>query len=115
MSPFSPMIRAASLISRSGAPDAARDRPAQAFTRTGENGENGDIANIDKCHRTETDVLQSSIAAMSPFSHVGRIVERRGPLGPGGAQIYGVLVRRKPEPKYIELRENQLELVPAKG
>ena len=45
----------------------------------------------------------------------GRIVERRGPLGPGGAQIYSVLVRRKPEPKYIELRENQLELVPANG
>jgi len=45
----------------------------------------------------------------------GRIVELRGPLGPGGAQIYRVLVRRKPEPKYIELREDQLDLVPAKG
>src|SRR5271157_4228992 len=30
--------------------------------------ENGDIANIDRCPRTETDVLQSSILAMSPFS-----------------------------------------------
>ena len=45
----------------------------------------------------------------------GRIVELRGPLGPGGTQIYRVLVRRKPEPKYIELREDQLMLVPAKG
>jgi hypothetical protein len=45
----------------------------------------------------------------------GRIVELRGPLGPGGAQIYRVLVRRKPEPKYIELREDQLKPVPAKG
>jgi hypothetical protein len=45
----------------------------------------------------------------------GKIVELRGPLGPGGAQIYRVLVRRKPAPKYIELREDQLELVPTKG
>jgi hypothetical protein len=44
----------------------------------------------------------------------GKIVELRGPLGPGGAQIYRVLVRRKPEPKFIELREDQLVLVPAK-
>ena len=44
----------------------------------------------------------------------GKIVELRGPLGPGGCQIYRVLVRRKPEPKYIELREDQLVLAPAK-
>jgi hypothetical protein len=41
----------------------------------------------------------------------GKIVELRGALGPGGAQIYRVLVRRKPEPKYIELREDQLVLI----
>ncbi len=45
----------------------------------------------------------------------GRIVEWRGPLGPGGVQVYRVLVRRKPTRKYIELREDQLELVPAKS
>lgn len=45
----------------------------------------------------------------------GRIVELRGPLGPGGVQVYRVRVRRKPEPQYIELMEDQLELVPAKG
>ena len=38
-----------------------------------------------------------------------------GPLGPGGVQVYRVRVRRKPEPKYIELMEDQLELVAAKG
>jgi hypothetical protein len=43
----------------------------------------------------------------------GRIVELRGPLGPGGAQIYRVRVRRKPKPKYIELREDQLVAIPA--
>ena len=44
----------------------------------------------------------------------GRIVELRGPLGPAGARIYRVQVRRKPTPAYIEVREDQLELVPAK-
>jgi hypothetical protein len=43
----------------------------------------------------------------------GRIVELRGPLGPGGAQIYRVRLRRKPTPAYIEVREDQLELLPA--
>ena len=43
----------------------------------------------------------------------GRIVELRGPLGPGGAEIYRVLIRRKPKPRYIELRGDQLVLLPA--
>ncbi len=38
----------------------------------------------------------------------GRIVEFRGPLGPGGARIYRVRVRREPSPTYVELREDQL-------
>jgi hypothetical protein len=45
----------------------------------------------------------------------GRIVELRGPLGPGGVQVYRVRVRRKPKPVYIELREDQLEAIPAAG
>ena len=40
----------------------------------------------------------------------GRIVESRGPLGPGGAQIYRVRIPEKRKPIYIELREDQLEL-----
>jgi hypothetical protein len=43
----------------------------------------------------------------------GRIVELRGPLGPGGALIYRIRIRRKPKPVYIEVREDQLVLVPA--
>lgn len=43
--------------------------------------------------------------------NLGRVVELRGPLGPGGAQVYRVQVARKPEPTYIELREDQLEAV----
>jgi hypothetical protein len=41
----------------------------------------------------------------------GRIVELRGPLGPDGAQIYRVRYRRKPNPAYIEVREDQLSRI----
>jgi hypothetical protein len=44
----------------------------------------------------------------------GRIVELRGPLGPGGAQIYRVRIPRDPKPGYIEVREDQLVLIPPK-
>jgi hypothetical protein len=40
------------------------------------------------------------------------IVEFRGPLGPNGARIYRVRVRKKPRPAYIEVREDQLEALP---
>jgi hypothetical protein len=43
---------------------------------------------------------------------VGRIVELRGPLGPNGAQIYRVRTRGQPKPAYVEVREDQLEVIP---
>ena len=42
----------------------------------------------------------------------GRIVELRGPLGPGGVAIYRVRYRGKPRPASVEVREDQLELIP---
>ncbi|HEY7308593.1 MAG TPA: hypothetical protein VH643_04430 [Gemmataceae bacterium] len=42
----------------------------------------------------------------------GRIVEFRGPLGPGGMLIYRVRVPHKPKPIYIELPEDQLVAIP---
>ncbi len=42
-----------------------------------------------------------------------KIVELRGPLGPGGKQVYRVIVRRKPSRAYIEVLEEQLVLLPA--
>jgi hypothetical protein len=42
----------------------------------------------------------------------GRIDELRGPLAPGGVQVYAVLIRRKPRRVYTELREDQVELIP---
>ncbi len=45
--------------------------------------------------------------------HRGKIVEYRGPLGPGGARIYRVRIGRKPVRTYIEVREDQLVHLPA--
>jgi hypothetical protein len=39
------------------------------------------------------------------------IAEYRGPLGPAGARVYRVLVQKKPRPVYIEVREDQLEVL----
>src|SRR5688572_4735164 len=41
----------------------------------------------------------------------GKIIELRGPLGPGGAQVYRVLYCRKPRPRYIEVLGSQLRPV----
>jgi hypothetical protein len=41
----------------------------------------------------------------------GRIVEVWGPLM-AGKQVYRVIVRRKPKPMYIDLTEDQIELIP---
>jgi hypothetical protein len=40
-----------------------------------------------------------------------KIAEYRGPLGPKGARVYRILVQRKPRPVYIEVLEEQLELL----
>jgi hypothetical protein len=42
---------------------------------------------------------------------LARITEFRGPLGPNGARVYRVRVRKKPRPAYIEVLESQLEMV----
>jgi hypothetical protein len=43
----------------------------------------------------------------------GRVVELRGPLGPGGVQMYRVMVRRMLEPMYIAVGADQLVPLPA--
>jgi len=43
----------------------------------------------------------------------GRIVELRGPLGPGGVEIYRVRIRNMSKPTYVEVRADQLEAIPA--
>jgi hypothetical protein len=44
---------------------------------------------------------------------LSKIVEFRGPLGPNGARVYRVRVRKKPHPAYIEVLEEQLEIAPS--
>jgi hypothetical protein len=39
------------------------------------------------------------------------VAEYRGPLGPKGARVYRVLVQRKPRRVYIEVLEDQLEVL----
>lgn len=41
----------------------------------------------------------------------GKVVELRGPLGPGGSQIFRIQIRTTPEPGFIEVREDQLEVL----
>ena len=43
--------------------------------------------------------------------HRAIVAEYRGPLGPKGARIYRVLVQKKPRRIYIEVREDQLEVL----
>jgi hypothetical protein len=43
-----------------------------------------------------------------------KIVELRGPLGPGGAQVYRVRVWGTRKPVYIEVLEDQLMRLPPK-
>jgi hypothetical protein len=43
--------------------------------------------------------------------HRAKIAEFRGPLGPKGARVYSVLVQRKPRRVYIEVLEDQLEVL----
>ena len=46
---------------------------------------------------------------------VGEIVELRGPLGPKGMPIYRIRIRKKPKPTFVEVREDQLELLPVES
>jgi len=43
--------------------------------------------------------------------HRARIAEFLGPLGPKGARVYRVLVQRKPRRMYVEVLEEQLEVL----
>lgn len=44
----------------------------------------------------------------------GRIIEARGPLGPNGALIYRIKIRKDPKPITLEVRDDQLILLPPK-
>jgi hypothetical protein len=41
-----------------------------------------------------------------------RIVEFRGPLGPGGTFVYRIRIAYKPKPSYAEIPEDELIAIP---
>ena len=45
----------------------------------------------------------------------GTITELRGPLGPGGAQVYRIVYSEDPTPAYIEVWEDQIRPVKVKS
>jgi len=44
-----------------------------------------------------------------------QIVEERGPLGPKGSLIFRIRVEGDPDPRFIDVREDQLEVIPAES
>jgi hypothetical protein len=59
------------------------------------------------------------VGDMVKIKHSGfkraKIIELRGPLAPGGVEVYRVIVRRRPSPVYIEVREDQITLLPPRA
>ena len=51
----------------------------------------------------------------SGYTKPARVMGYVGPLGPGGAHIYRVRVSPKPLARYVEFREDQLEVVTKEG
>lgn len=64
-----------------------------------------------------TEPLQVGTIVKILNSGYGRaeIAEYRGPLGPKGVRIYRVLVQKRPRRVYIEVREDQVEVLGDSG
>jgi hypothetical protein len=60
---------------------------------------------------TDTLTLGDYVRIKNYAGKLGQIVELRGPLGPNGSPVYRVQVDRKPVATFIELLQNQLEIV----
>ncbi len=41
----------------------------------------------------------------------GQVIELRGPLGVGGAQVYRLLLDREPDDTFVEVPEDELEVI----
>ena len=53
----------------------------------------------------------TAVKILNSGYHRAWIAEYRGPLGPKGARVYRILVQKKPRPVYIEVLEDQLEVL----
>ncbi len=45
----------------------------------------------------------------------GKVVEFRGPLGPKGVEIYRIRFLNRPYKSYVEVRGDQIEVLPPKS
>ena len=52
----------------------------------------------------------TTVKILNSGYHRAWIVEYRGPLGPKGARVYGVIAQKKPR-LYLEVLEDQLEVL----
>ena len=64
-------------------------------------------------HQTEPLKIGTIVRIRGSRYGRAKIVEFRGSLGPNGARVYRIRVRRKPRPAYIEVLEDQLVAEPA--
>ena len=66
---------------------------------------------------TEGGQMTEPIAAGTPVKILNANYRRswgaeyRGPFGPNGSRVYSVLVAKKPRRVYVEVREDQLQVV----
>ncbi len=65
---------------------------------------------MPKQYETEPLAIGAIVRIRNSGFGPGRIVEFRGPLGPNGARVYRVQLRKRPRPSYTEVLEEQLEL-----
>lgn len=56
----------------------------------------------------------TNVRILNAGYHRARIAEVLGPLGPKGARVHRILVQKKPRPMYIEVLEDQLEVLDGK-
>ena len=66
-------------------------------------GQNGSRVRVPK--------LGDRVRILRSVDMKGRIIERRGGLGPGGIEIYRVKLANQPKPAYIEVSAEQLEFL----
>ena len=62
-------------------------------------------------NRAEPLTVGTAVKILNSGYGPATIAEYRGPLGPGGARVYRVRVQEKPWPVYLEVREDQLQVL----
>ena len=59
--------------------------------------------------------LGSRVRFLAAPELTGKVVEFRGPLGPKGVEIYRIRFLNRPYKSYVEVRGDQIEVLPPKS